>query len=174
MATNQEKDFIKDVWKYYSTLKLPLESIEVFDCDAKKYERMDDYQIAYSLLPKSTLQLFFHYGVADYHIDMDYNQFIRYFISRDSLRHYRFGFSFYYREESTKYQKRDHHNKKFIDENRINKMNWHTEKKLKRDQSKSGWSWRGYNCRWSRRKKLSLNNQINKEMKEEVDLFLYG
>jgi hypothetical protein len=153
MKDDYLKDFMHDVWDYhnlFSQIGLVGQPLRLI---SDEYEKLNNYEIAYSFLPKKTLELFFYYAKNDYHIDIEYQNFIEYFIGKTRLPNDRRSFNRYYQFSfgSKKYVKKDHHKKKIKSEELQLKENWKQERKTERDKKR--WrTWRYKHDSWDFRK----------------------
>jgi hypothetical protein len=139
------------------------------------YDFKDDHDIAIYCIGKSQLKQLYSYGINDYNIDFDFNQFVRYIIGTDPLP-YKSRYSSYnwsgYREESTKYQKLDHHEKKVISHKEMHRQNWRLDQKINKDKAERHNWHRGRYYDWGKPKHRVLENIRKKEAEDEISIFL--
>lgn len=181
MTNEITREFMKDVWEYYNSFSqieltgntFPENYINSFS----SFNFKDDFDIAYYLIPKEQLVLLFNYGLEDYKINFDYNQFIKYFIGREKLPYNRAYLGYRWKNlrcKSTKYQKKQHHRKKELTEDDVSKKNWRQLKGIYRDKRKPNYPRKYYDDYWGGSKPDKIEKIRKLEANEEIQNYLFG
>lgn len=173
MKYDDLKNFMADVWEYhnlFSKIELAGQPLRII---SDEYENLNTYEIAYSFLPKKTLETFFYYGKNDYGLDIEYQYFIELFIGKRNLIQKTRYFNIFYQSlyGSKKYIKKDHHKKKIKIEHLQSKENWRQEKKMEIDKRRSQ-SYHYRPCSWELRKTKILKKIQDKEASIEINQYI--
>lgn len=165
-----EKEFLKDVINLlYFKYKIEVNSI-FSESEFNEIEELTFF-IYKKVLEEFILKKIHQFGVEDYGIKMNYNDFIiATFIGHRVKKIKKWWGHNYENKINKKYVKKSHHKKKELSLDEINKRErW--RKKFLKDKKKHGWCFNGKSYYNYHRRSL-LEKEKEKEMKEELSSFL--